>query len=241
MTSIWAHRGASHDAPENTLEAFTLAADQGADGIELDAMLTADGEVVVCHDETVDRTSDGTGQVGALTLAQLRRLDVGVGRWPSRCTIPTLAEALDLAAERGLVVNVELKYSFATPQPELVARAMEVVAASRLAEDPARIVWSSFHHRALVELVARGTRSAVGVLYSETLVRPWDYARSFGATAVHPPAGALPVEEFADCHEAGVAIHPWTVDDPGLLRSLAEAGADALITNVPALARRALG
>ncbi|NMC78815.1 MAG: glycerophosphodiester phosphodiesterase, partial [Chloroflexi bacterium] len=89
---LFAHRGASADAPENTLAAFRLAVDENADGIELDAKLSADGQVVVIHDQSVDRTTDGHGRVGQLTLAQLKELDAGSSFSPGFAgeRIPTL-------------------------------------------------------------------------------------------------------------------------------------------------------
>ena len=110
MSIVLGHRGASGYAPENTLEAFKLAMDMGADGFELDVHLSKDGELVVIHDETVDRTTDGTGFVGEMTLAQLKALDA----WNHKegyqgARIPTLAEVYDLIRDTDHIVNVEIK------------------------------------------------------------------------------------------------------------------------------------
>ncbi|MRR31832.1 glycerophosphodiester phosphodiesterase, partial [bacterium] len=106
---IFAHRGASAYAPENTLAAFQLALEQGADGIELDAKLTSDGEVVVIHDQTVNRTTNGRGRVGQMTLDQLRQLDAGF--WKGIAfkgqNIPTLAEVFETVGNK-LIINIEL-------------------------------------------------------------------------------------------------------------------------------------
>lgn len=228
MTQIWAHRGASGLAPENTMPAFELAARLGADGVELDVQRSRDGVLVVCHDETVDRTSDGTGTVAGLTLADLRRLDFGAGT-----TIPTLAEVLDLAADTGLRVNVELKNTL-EPYPGLEQEVEAAVTRSRLAPDAAeRIVYSSFNHRSLLRLIELGTTVPVGVLYVEPLIRPWRYAASFGARALHPMALTVLPDEVAAAHAAGLPVHTWTVDDPAQARVLAGWGVDAIVTNHP--------
>lgn len=117
MVAIWAHRGASAHAPENTLPAFELAVEQGADGVELDVHLTADGHLVVTHDETIDRCSDGTGAIASLTLEQLRAFDFSAG-WEgfAGTRIPTLREVYELLHPTDLTINVELKNTFA-PYP----------------------------------------------------------------------------------------------------------------------------
>ena len=108
MTEIWGHRGASADAPENTLPAFALALGQGADGIELDVQLTRDDEVVVIHDETLERTTDGHGWVADHSLDELRRLDASAG-WTGfdGTRIPLLAEVLELIRDSDAVANVQ--------------------------------------------------------------------------------------------------------------------------------------
>ena len=110
MTEIFAHRGASGYAPENTLEAFRLAMEQGADGIELDVHLTKDGEVVVIHDETLDRTSDGQGKVRDYTLEELKKFSFHnhIEKYKG-VQIPTLKEVLDLVENSSMKVNIELK------------------------------------------------------------------------------------------------------------------------------------
>ncbi len=111
-TKVWAHRGASGYKPENTLEAFELAIKQGADGIELDVHTSADGELIVMHDETVDRVTDGTGLIKDMTLAQLKELKVSTPAEPTGIyRVPTLAEVLDLMRTTDMMVNIELKNS----------------------------------------------------------------------------------------------------------------------------------
>lgn len=228
MTQIWGHRGAGGLAPENTLPAFELAARLGADGVELDVHRTRDGVLVVCHDETVDRTSDGTGRIPELPLAQLRRWDFGAGT-----RIPTLAEVLDFAAGTRLRVNIELKNTlnrYLGMEQDVEA----TVLTSRLAGAAReRLIYSSFNHRSLLRLIDLGTEVPVGVLYVEPLVRPWLYASGFGARALHPMGTTVLPEEVAQAHATGLRVHVWTVDTPDQARALASWGVDAIITNHP--------
>lgn len=229
MTQVWGHRGASADAPENTLPAFELAARQGAHGVELDVQRSCDGVVVVVHDETVDRTTEAAGRVVDLAADRLEALG-----------IPTLAQVLDLLAPTGLRVNVELKNGI-EPYPGLEEDVEAVVAASRMADEaPERVVYSSFNHRSLLRLHELGTRVPLGVLHVEAMVRPWEYSASFGARALHPMAAAVLPDEVDQAHAAGMTVHVWTVDDPRAVRQLAAWGVDAVITNRPTVALSAL-
>ena len=107
---IWGHRGASGYAPENTLPAFKMAADMGADGVELDIQMTKDGVIVVCHDETIDRTSSGKGWLKDFTFDELRRLDFSNGNTAYEgVQIPTMEEVFDLLEPTGLLINIEIK------------------------------------------------------------------------------------------------------------------------------------
>ena len=149
MPLIYAHRGASGHAPENTLEAFRLAMEMGADGFELDVHMSKDGELVVIHDETVDRTTDGTGLVRDLTLNQLKSLDASNGMDAYRCVkIPTLAEVFHLIRHTRHIVNVEIKTDeWFYPQIEEKCLAL---AKETGIED--RVIYSSFNHFTLRKL-----------------------------------------------------------------------------------------
>lgn len=237
MTEIWAHRGASGDAPENTLPAFELAIEQGADGIELDLQRSADGHLVVIHDETIDRTSDGSGKVAALTLEELRRFDYGNGMPGFEGTvIPTLREVLELLEPTRLTINIELKNSVEL-YPGMEAEAKALVEEFGLAH---RVIYSSFNHYSLRSLRSMSAEARLGVLYSDGMVDPWVYASYLGVDAIHPPYQVLQVPGVVDeCHARGVWVHPWTVpvDQTGAVASL---GVDAIITNHPGQARHRL-
>lgn len=235
MTAIWAHRGASAYAPENTLAAFALAERMGADGVELDVQLTADREVVVLHDETVNRTTDGVGAVAELTLAELRRLDAGCGLPEyAGAVIPTLDETFGALAKGRMTINVELKTTgFQTGIEPVVA---ELIMAHGLAD---RVVVSSFDHYSLKTLQQSDPRIPIGLLFAENLYLPWEYAVEFGASAIHPPWQALRLPGMVEyAHAAGVAVHFWTVNTEAELSRVLRTGADAVITNHPDIALR---
>lgn len=238
MTKIWAHRGASAVAPENTIPAFETAIAMGADGVELDVQRTADGELVVIHDETLDRTTSGSGRVVDRTLDELRALDASNGAPAfTGIRIPTLAEVLELLAPTGMRVNVELKTSVEF-YPGIEAEALALVEDAGMTE---RVVWSSFNHLTLLPLRGRVPAANIGLLLSDVTVEPWRYAREFGAGALHPGLHLLQVPGWVDAaHEAGLAVHVWTVDEPAHLQLVAAAGVDVIITNRPDDARTVL-
>lgn len=217
------------------MPAVELALRQGADGVEIDVQLSSDGQVVVVHDETVDRTTDGAGAVRALSWATLRSLDASTGLNGFAGTpIPTLTEVLDLA--RHAVVNIELKNG-ETPSPGLEERVVAAVASCR-AED--RVVYSSFRQASLQQLRSLGVSAPVGLLYSHPRWRPGRDAQRVGATAVHPPLQTVGGWLVRRIHRRGLPIHVWTVNAAADVRRMARLGVDAIITDFPAAARAAL-
>lgn len=233
---IWAHRGACAYAPENTLEAFALAARMGADGVELDVQMSADGALVVIHDTTVDRTSNGKGHVAELSLASLRALDFACNMpGYKNVKIPLLEEVYELLAPTALTINVEIK-SEAVAAPGIWER---LVAAERRHRMQERILYSSFNHAMLPLLRALDAHAAIGLLYSDTMAEPWAYAKARGATAIHPSyLTLLQTPRYVEqCKRCGIAVHTWTVNDPAAMLLLRDLGVDAIITNKPDVAR----
>lgn len=219
------------------MEAFELAAQLGADGVELDVQRTADGVLVVCHDETVDRTSNGTGAIADLSFLDLRKLDFSGGREGfSDVRIPTLAEVLDLLDDTGMIVNVELKNSI-NPYPGLAQQVVDLVREQRWDD---RVVISSFNHKSLAALARSGCRLPLGILYVEPLFEPWAYAATVGAKAIHPSGVSLRIDPdcIARCHDEGIAVHVWTINDPDEYAAASDADVDVVISNHPELAGR---
>lgn len=236
MTLIWAHRGARADAPENTLPAFELAVEQGADGVEFDVQLTADGTVVVLHDETVDRTTNGRGPVAGMRLDDLRTLDASGGRAGfAGARVPTLAETLDLLVPTGLRLNIELKNS-EEAYPGLEEQVLAAVADRGIAE---RVVLSSFNHYSLRKLQKLDAPVELAMLYTDPLYKPWRYAARLGVAALHPPVRYLISPGYVRrAHAVGLAVRPWVVNSTRGLARMFAWGVDGVFTDVPGVAVR---
>lgn len=176
QTLVWAHRGASGYAPENTLEAFQKAVEMGADGVELDVQLTKDGELVVIHDETVDRTSDGSGWVKDFTYARISRFNYNRTHKEGyeRAMIPTLEEVYELLKPTGLIINVELKTGVVF-YPEIEERVLDLTARMGLEE---RVWYSSFNHYTVQRIKELNPQAKTGMLYCDGMSIPSATARS---------------------------------------------------------------
>lgn len=232
---IWAHRGASTCAPENTLEAFQYAISLGVQGMELDVHLCADGIPVVIHDADVARLSNGRGRVKDLTLAQLKELDFSKGN--SRyagAQIPALEEALDLMKPSGVFMNIEIKTN-AVYYPGIEETIIKLAKKMQLQQ---RILYSSFNHYTLQRILRLDSRARIGVLYGNALTSPEYYAEYLGAYAIHPPyAQVLRCPALVEnCHRRGIRVHAWTANAPGSMVKLCQLGVDALVTDRPDLA-----
>ena len=238
---IFAHRGASVHAPENTLAAFELALEQGADAIELDAKLSADGHVVVIHDASVDRTTGAHGRVKDMSLAELRMLSAGnffSGHFSSE-KIPMLEEVFESLGKK-LFINVELT-NYSTPRDHLVESVCILVKKFNLQK---QVLFSSFYASNLSK--ARSYLPAVpcGLLAFPGLLGAW--ARSFGFAfgkyaALHPNLVDVTREQIQRVHRLKGRVHVWTVNQEADIRRLFGWGVDAIFTDDPALAVRVRG
>ena len=229
---VWAHRGASGTFPENTLESFEGAVRAGADGIELDVQLSRDGELVVAHDERIDRMSDGAGFVKDFTLAELKRFNFNRPN-PSvqHAELPTLREVYELIRPTGLTVNVELKTGCFT-YPGIVEKTLELTAAQSM-ED--RVIYSSFNHYTLVEVKKLNPSAKTGMLYGDRIIGAEKYAKeTVGVDALHPALYHLDDPEYmAKALKYGLSVHVWTADSEEDIRRMAELGVNAVITDYP--------
>lgn len=234
-TMIHAHRGASAYFPENTVEAFKAAIEQGADAIELDVHLSKDGYIVVAHDSRLERVSNGTGYINDYTLAELKLLNFNK-LFPGSpvCSIPLLSEIFALVKPSVLTVNIELKTTERL-YPELPEKLLALTKEYGM-ED--RVIYSSFNHYSLVQIKKIDPAAKIGLLYELGMVDPWIYANYVHADAIHPHyhvIAALP-ETVARCHESGVKVNVWTVDDPDAVTLMLKCGVDGIITNKPDVA-----
>ena len=238
--AVFAHRGASAHAPENTLAAFLLAIEQGADGIELDTKLTRDGYPVVIHDQTLMRTTGTAGRVGELRLGELRRLDAG-SHYDIAYRgelIPTLDEVFATVGHRTLL-NVELT-NYASPTDSLPEKVAGLVERHGLA---ARVIFSSFNPLALVRVRRCLPQVPVGLLalpgWPGAWARSW-IGRLLHYDALHPALVDVSPAMVEKVHRHGERINVYTVNQAQEMRRLAQWGVDGLITDDPLLALRVL-
>ena len=230
MSLIFGHRGASGHAPENTLEAFRLALEMGADGFELDVHLSLDGELVVIHDETLDRTTDGTGYVRDLPLAKLKELDAS-NQIPGfhGVRIPTLGEVFELVRGTGCLVNVEIKTDecfYPGIEEKCLALAKEMGV-----ED--QVIYSSFNHYTLLKLRQLKQDVKTGMLFGDIMVDPWAYARQLQVDYLHPMKLNIYTPGFAEgAKAAGYGINMWTINDSGDISECLKHDV-GIITNYP--------
>ncbi len=228
-----AHRGASARYPENTLRAFIAAAELGADMCEFDVRMTRDGEVVVIHDATVNRTTDGRGRVAEMDAAELGRLDAGVrfGAQFRGARIPTLAQAAVALAARGCGMDVELKVQ------GLEARVCAILRKSGAA---ARAIVSSFDWPQLRLVAADSPDMRLALLAEKDAAALLRAAAEMRAFAIAPRFDMADAQLCAAAHRAGLAVYAWTVDDAAEMRRLIAAGVDGIMTNDPRILRALL-
>lgn len=228
---VFAHRGFSGIAPENTLIAFQKALDLGANGIELDVQLSRDGEIMVIHDEKIDRTTNGEGLVVQHTAAQLQQLDAGswLASEYAGATIPTLAEVLDLVKDYPITLNIEIKTGIIDYQG-IEEKVLKLIDQYGFAE---QTIYSSFNHYSMKMVKDLDSTARVGLLYVGGLYEPWEYAKKLGADAIHPLWYNIRPELVQLSHAAGIKVNTYTVDQEQDLRLMVQCGVDGVFTNYP--------
>lgn len=231
MTEIFAHRGASGYAPENTLEAFRLAKEMGADGIELDVHLSKDGEVVVIHDETLDRTSNGHGKLRDYTLAELKKFSVHNRMEKYKgVQIPTLKEVLDLVKDSSMKVNIELKTGIYWYEG-IEEKTMDIVKTMGM-ED--RVIYSSFNHYSIQKVLEQNSHAETAYLFSDVILNVEKYAKETGVKGLHPAVYHLKMADFLETYlKSGLKVRVWTVNNKEDIKMFMDAGVNAVITNYP--------
>ncbi|HVC80431.1 MAG TPA: glycerophosphodiester phosphodiesterase family protein [Chloroflexota bacterium] len=234
---IGAHRGASADAPENTLAAFDLAVEQGAELIEFDVHRALDGALVVIHDSDLRRVTGASGLAGERTAAQLGDLDAGSwkgARWAGE-RIPTLDQVLDRYGD-AVFLNIEIKVG-KRPYPGIAAQVAQAVRRRRLYD---RVVVSSFEWDIIQELRRRDPAVRAALLAEHRPDEALLYAGELGAVGVHLKAGLITQARVVGARARGLGILAWTVDDPADMQQLAGLNIDAIVSNVPARVRDVL-
>lgn len=229
---VIAHRGASGYRPENTLPAYELAVEMGADMIEVDLHRTRDGAIVVTHDEDLGGLG-GVGEIADATLDDVRALDAGGGE-----RVPTLDELLDRFGAR-VPFNLEIKRGTVADYPGIEAAALSAVERRGLV---GRTLFSSFYDPVLARLRALSPQIRLGLLVSPRFPDAWAArARRVGAEALHPEVTLVTPGLVEAAHAEGLAVHVYTVDAPGELARVAGLGVDGIFTNFPDRLRALLG
>lgn len=235
---VWGHRGASGYAPENTLSSFQLAVDQKADGVELDIQLTKDGEIVVIHDETVNRTTNGVGYVKDFTLAELKTLN-------ANCThpeyekehIPTMKEVFELLKPTNLTINIELKtgvFDYEGIEEKIVKLTKE-----EGFED--RVIYSSFNHYSILKIQEWNPNAKTAFLYADGALDMPTYGKAHHVDALHPDWVNLKYPKFMEeCKENGLDVNVWTVNTKDQILYAKKMGVHAIIGNYPDRIRKYL-
>ncbi len=236
---IISHRGANKYAPQNTLPAFERSVQLGADGFETDVHMTKDGIPVICHNYTINDTSNGMGSISSYTLEELKKFDFGAYYSPrfKGTEIPTLDEFLELVASSDIeIMNIELK-SPREKETDIVEKTVDAVKAHNLFD---RLLISSFDSRLLVKAKQIDSRCKTGFLYSpnkadalKMLFYPIAYAKKIGADALHPMKVYVNKFYVKAAHKEGIKINVWTVNKESDIEKMIRLGVDGIITDCP--------
>ncbi len=233
---IWAHRGASAFFPENTMLAFEEAWRSGADAIEIDVQRTRDGELVVIHDETLNRTTNGRGYVYSSSYSWIKTLDAGGNIHPRFRgeKIPTLREVLDYIQSTGMRLNIEIK----NEQVNYAGIEMQVIRTVEQFKLIDRVVISSFNHHT-VQLVKNSAPQLETALLTGAFTHYSPiYARHIGMIGIHPAKRTVNSVYMQEALLYQMKVRPYTVNEPNMIRVFQALGVDAVITDHPKMARK---
>ena len=239
MTLNFAHRGFSGEYPENTMLAFRKAIEAGAQGIELDVHFTKDKEVVIIHDETIDRTTDGKGEVESFTYDELCRFNA-YGRFEGKYDfqkIPTLREYFELVKPvDGFLTNIELKTGI-NEYPGIEKAVLKIIDEFGLRD---RIIISSFNHFSVKRFKEIAPDVKCGFLEESRIIDFGTYAKKYGVEFIHPLYKCLTKDVFDEVYSNGIGINTWTVNDENAVRYLVKNNVNAVIGNYPDMVSRVL-
>ncbi|MGN9164321.1 glycerophosphodiester phosphodiesterase [Tissierellaceae bacterium HCP3S3_D8] len=229
MIKNYAHRGFKGKYPENTMLAFKKAVEEKADGIEFDVQLSKDGEIVIIHDETLDRTTNGTGFVKDYTVEELMALDASYNEEQDYGfnPIPTLRDYFEYIQDKDIITNIELKNSI-FDYPNLEKKVLGLVAEFGL-ED--KIMLSSFNHKSMMRVKRINKDIKCGLLTGSWLINPGKYTKDLGIEAYHPSAYSLDEAVIKELHNNGVEVNVWIDKVDFSLERLIKLGVDGIISD----------
>lgn len=235
MSKIFAHRGYSGKYPENTMLAFKKAVECGIDGIELDVQLSKDGVVVIIHDETLDRTTDGTGKVMNYTYEELSKLDasftfkdLGINR------IPTLREYFEYVKTLDIITNIELKNGI-NEYSGIEEKVIDLIREFNLEK---KVIISSFNHYSILKVKKIAPEIKCGFLSESWIINAGKYCASYHIECYHPIFNSLTTEIINELKSYEIEINCWTVNKEQEIKSLFKKKVDSIITNYPELANK---
>lgn len=233
MIKNFAHRGFSGMYPENTMLAFQKAVEtEGCNGIELDVHLIKDGELVIIHDETIDRTCvNGTGRVKDFTYDELKKFDVSF-KFAGQCEpqhIPTLREYFELVKDKDIVTNIELKTGI-YEYTGIEQKVWDLIQEFGLEE---KIIISSFNHETVMRMKQLCPAMPCGLLTESWLINPGQYVKACGIECYHPIYLSLSEEVVAEVKSHGIMINTWTVNEEEDIKTMIERGVTSIIGNFP--------
>lgn len=232
---IFAHRGFSGRYPENTMLAFQKAYEAGCDGIELDVQLTRDDEIVIMHDERIDRTTNGKGYLRDYTYQELCRFDC-TGGAPGKYgfqKIPSLKEYFDWVQDKNLITNIELKNSVYYYK-RLEEKVIQMIHEYHL---EGRILFSSFNHVSVLKCKRLVPQIPAGFLLEVRMDNIAWYAKENQVESCHPDKKFLTKKQVEECHREGVKVNVWTVNKKKTMKKMKKWGVDGIFTNYPDRAR----
>lgn len=232
-TLILGHRGSMGDRPENTAAAFKKALSDDADGIEFDVHLTKDGVPVVIHDESVDRTTDGSGLIKDMSLEEVKELRI-INENGDLTTeqILTLEETLDISVTDSKLMNIELKQG-PIMYPGMEGKVIETVKKYGIID---KVIISSFNHYSIKMIKNICPELKCGLLYMAGLYQPWTYANQLEAEAIHPFFASILPEIVQGCHQNRVLVNVFGANNRNTIAKMLEINVDCIITNYPGIA-----
>lgn len=238
MTKVFAHRGFSGKYPENTMPAFEAAMDLGVDGIEFDVQFSKDGQLVIIHDETVDRTTTGKGLVREYTLEELQQFEASAGFRGQYgfVTIPTLETYLQRVKSTDLITNIELKtgrYEY----PGIEAAVLELLRKYDLVD---RVIISSFNHFSVLRMQALCPEIKCAFLSDNWMIDAGKYTASFGVQCYHPHFTNLIPDVVSELKSHALEINTWTVNTAEDALRMQALGIDSVIGNYPDMLKEVL-
>ena len=229
-----AHRGFSGIYPENTMLAFSKAVSEGdCDGLELDVHFSKDGELMVMHDRSLERTTTGTGYISDYTYDDLMYLDAGI-KFDARFAgerIPKLIQVLELVKNNDLMLNIELK-NYEVEYPGIERAVVLLIKKMNLEK---QVFLSSFNHISIAECKRSYPEIRAGILYHQPLFNAEKYCVTIGADTIHPHYGLLQYEKNLTerCRAAGLCVNTWTVNEEADMEYMVAQQVDSIITNFP--------